>query len=171
MIIDIDSLPEEGVSVSKDYEFFSTDLIEENTVFLDPLHADVTVRRAGEELLIKGRITTRLSLICSRCLSPFEFRVDSRFDHVYLPEELEVERDQLDPVDVGRLYYHNRTLDLKEIILEQLNLTYPARPLCAEDCKGICPICGQIIKEGNCSCASGDADPRLEKLKTLLRDK
>ncbi len=171
MIIDIDKLPNDGLEISKNFEFFSSDLVEENTVFLDPLHAELKVRRFGEEIFIIGRITTRLSFICCRCLSPFEFEVNSSFDLVYLPEELEIAKDQLDDDDINRLFFYSRKIDIKEVILEQLNLTFPMRPLCTRDCQGICQVCGKIIKEGNCSCASNEGDPRLEKFKEFLRDK
>lgn len=171
MIVDIDRLPAEGLKIDQEFEFFSSELVEENTVFLEPVHAEATLRLAGEELRVKGRITARLSLICCRCLSPFEYRVDSAFDHVYLPEELDLERDQLEEENLQQLFYYSRKLDLKAVLLEQLNLTFPARPLCAPDCQGICPICGRIIREGHCSCVTADTDPRLTKLKNFIRDK
>ena len=87
MLIDIDRLPKEGLRLSRDFEFLSLDLVEENAVFLEPAHAEVTVRLVGEEILVQGEITARLSFVCSRCLTPFEFPVASRFDLVYLPEE------------------------------------------------------------------------------------
>ena len=171
MIIDIDNLPQEGLKISDDFEFSSSELVEENTVFLEAVHADVIVKLTGEEVLITGRISTRVSLICSCCLSPYESRIDSRFDLVYLPEELEMAGDQLDEDEIDRLFFYSRQIDLNDVILEQLNLTFPVRPLCSEDCQGICPVCGQIIKEGHCSCATDSADPRLEKFKHFLRDK
>jgi uncharacterized protein len=171
MIIDIDRLPEDGLTISEDFEFFSSELVEENAVFLEPVHGDVTVRKVGEEIFIQGRITTRLSFVCSRCLSPFEFRVDSSFDLVYLPEELELVKDQLDEEDITQLFFYSQKIDLKDVVLEQLNLTFPLRPLCAQDCQGICPMCGKIIKEGNCSCAASEIDPRLDKFKDFIRDK
>lgn len=171
MIIDIDRLPHDGLQVSKDFDFFNADLVEENTVFLEPVHADLTVKKVDEEIFITGRLTTRLSFICSRCLSPFEFKVDSRFDLAYLPEELEIAKDQLEEEDMNYLYFYSRKIDLNDVVLEQLNLTFPLRPLCEEDCQGICPVCGKIIKEGDCSCAGTDLDPRLEKFKDFLRDK
>ncbi len=171
MIIDLDRLPEDGLNVSKDFEFFSSELVEENTVFLEPVHADINIRLLGEEIFITGRFTTCLSFVCSRCLSPFELNVDSRFDLVYLPEELDMVRDQLDDEDMGQLFFYSQKIDLKDVILEQLNLTFPVRPLCAKDCQGICPVCGKIIKEGDCSCAAHELDPRLEKFKDFLRDK
>lgn len=171
MLIEIDRLTKEGLEITKDFEVFPGELVEENAVFLKPVHANVIIKKIGEEIFIKGYISTCLSLICCRCLSPYEFYIDSDFNHVYLPEELEIENDQLDSDDVDMLFYYSRKLDLKDIILEQLNFTFPLRPMCSEDCQGICPVCGKIIKKGNCSCAANESDPRLDKFKIFLRDK
>lgn len=171
MLIDIDRLPEKGLKICRDFDFISSELIEESAVFLKPVHADVLIKKTGEEILIKGKITTCLSFICSRCLLPFEFPIDSSFDFVYVPEEIDVVKEQLDRDDVNKLFYNSRSIDLREEILEQLNLTFPIRPLCSEDCQGICPVCGKIIKSGECSCQRDEPDPRLEKLKTFLRNK
>ncbi len=171
MIIDIDRLPKKGLKVRKDFEFLSGDLIEESAVFLEPVRAELTLKKMGEEISVKGRIKTRLSFICSRCLVPFEFPIDSRFDLVYLPEELDVVKDELDSEDMNKFFYYSRKINLKEVVLEQLNLTFPVKPLCSEDCQGICPVCGKIIKDGQCSCVRSDSDPRLEKLKIFIRDK
>ncbi|HHF51927.1 MAG TPA: DUF177 domain-containing protein, partial [Candidatus Aminicenantes bacterium] len=152
MIIDIDRLSPEGLEIERDFEFFNSELVEEEAVFLEPAHAEVTLRRTGDEILLKGRIKTKISLICCRCLSPFELPVDSHFDLVYLPEELEEEKEQLETEDLLKNFYYNRRVNLRKIILEQVNLTFPARPLCSEDCPGICPVCGKNIKEEGCSC-------------------
>jgi len=171
MFIDIDKLPKEGLKVSRDFEFLSIDLVEENAVFLESAHAEVTVRRVGEEILIKGRMTARLSFVCSRCLTPYEFPVDSGFDLVYLPEELDLIREELDEEEVNRIYYRDRRLDLREIILEQLNLTFPAKPLCSPRCEGICAVCGKIRKYGRCDCVDKALDSGFQKLKISIRDK
>ena len=171
MLIEIDRLPEEGLEVSRDFDFLGVDLVEENAVFLEPIHADVLVRKVGDEAWIKGRITARMSFVCSRCLTPFEFPVDSRFDLVFLPEELETAKSELDDADMDTLYHYDRRIDLRAVVLEQLNLTFPPKPLCAETCEGLCAVCGELIREGKCSCQVGESDPRLEKLKFLVRDK
>jgi len=171
MNIDIDRLPAEGLNISRDFELFSGDLVEDNAVSLKPLHADVFIHRVGEEVYVKGHISTSVNFICSRCLSPFEFAVDSHFDLVFLPEELDVMKDQLERDDVNKLFYYSRSLNLEEVVLEQLNLTFPLRPLCSEDCQGICPVCGSLINNGDCFCAQKGTDSRFGKLKILLRDK
>ncbi|HZX11504.1 MAG TPA: DUF177 domain-containing protein, partial [Acidobacteriota bacterium] len=117
-----------------------------------------------------GRIRTTMSFICCRCLSPFEFEINSTFDLVYLPEELEEEKEQLETEDLQKNFYYNRRVDIRRIILEQLNLTFPTRPLCSEDCPGLCPVCGKNIREGKCSCNLDKKDTRLNKLKIFLKD-
>jgi uncharacterized protein len=171
MIVDIDRLPREGLNICQDFEFFHDEIVEEDAVFLLPLHADITVKKIGEEVYVKGKIKTLLSFVCSRCLVPFEFPVDSLFDLIYLPEELEAAREELSVDDLETSYYHSRMIDLKEVVLEQLNLTFPIKPLCSEACRGICPVCGKNINSGDCSCATKDSDSRLEKLKIFLKDK
>jgi uncharacterized protein len=171
MLIEIDRLPEEGLQVSRDFDFLSVDLVEENAVFLEPAHAEVLVHKVGEDVWIKGCVSARLSFVCSRCLTPFEFPIDSRFDLVFLPEELETAKSELADDDMDVLYHYDRRIDLRAVVLEQLNLIFPPKPLCAETCEGLCAVCGELIREGKCSCQVGGPDPRLEKLKFLVRDK
>jgi len=171
MIIDIDRLHEEGLCLARDFEFLSLDLVEENAVFLEPAHAEVTVRLVGEEIIVRGEITARLSFVCSRCLTPFEFPVASRFDLVYLPEELDGFSDELSDDKMDQMFYSGRQLDLSAVVLEQLNLTFPAKPLCAPECEGICAVCGEVVRESKCSCLVKESNTVWNKLKIPMRDK
>ena len=171
MLIDIDRLPKEGLRLSRDFEFLSLDLVEENAVFLEPAHAEVAVHLVGEEIFVQGEVTARLSFVCSRCLTPFEFPVASRFDLVYLPEELDALSEELSDEKIDQMYYSGRQIDLRAVVLEQLNLTFPAKPLCAPGCEGICAVCGEIIRDAKCSCLVKESDPRWNKLKFYVRDK
>lgn len=171
MIINIDRLPKDGLKLARNFDFPSFDLVEEEAVFLQPVHAELTVKKVGDEVLVKGRIMTCLSFVCSRCLTPFEFPIDSKFDLVFLPEDVHEMKDELDEEDLDRLFYRIRQIDIREVILEQLNLTFPLKPLCAETCQGICAVCGQIRHDGNCGCLVKESDARLEKLKIFVKDK
>jgi uncharacterized protein len=171
MVIDIDRLPRDGLTVSRNFDFPSLELVDEDAVFLEPVHAEMTVKRVGDEVWITGRVTTRLSFVCSRCLAPFEFPVDSRFDLVYLPEDVHDLKDELDDEDCDTLFYRGHQIDLRDVALEQLNLTFPAKPLCSESCEGICAVCGKVRKDGECGCLVEEFNGRLDKLKTLMKDK
>ncbi len=69
------------------------------------------------------------------------------------------------------LFYCDRKIDLRLVVLEQLNLTFPPKPLCVETCEGLCAVCGELLRDGKCSCQVKESDPRLDKLKFLVRDK
>jgi uncharacterized protein len=171
MLIDLDRLPKEGVRLSRDFEFLGLDLVEENAVFLEPAHAEVSVRLVGDEILVQGEVSARLSFVCSRCLTPFEFPVASRFDLVYLPEDIDALSEELSDEKIDQMFYSGRQLDLRTVVLEQLNLTFPAKPLCASDCEGICAVCGELIRDAKCSCLVKEPDSPWNKIKFPVRDK
>lgn len=117
-----------------------------------------------------GRLTTMLEQACSRCLEPFRQPVDSAFDIRYLPQtdavagaEREVEED-----DLSDAFYRDEQIDLLQLMEEQFYLALPMKPLCREDCKGLCPNCGANWNETTCKCQVRWEDPRLAGLKALM---
>lgn len=171
LVIDIDCLPKEGLRLSRDFEFLSPDLVEEDAVFIEPAHAEVDVHLVGDEIIVQGEVSARLSFICSRCLTPFEFPVASRFDLVYLPEDIDALSEELSDEKIDQMYYSGRQLDVRAVVLEQLNLTFPAKPLCTPDCEGICAVCGEVIRDAKCFCMVKEPEARWNKLKIPVREK
>ncbi len=58
-------------------------------------------------------------------------------------------------------------MDLSPLIREQVLLALPTRPLCQEDCRGLCPHCGINLNRSACGCRVETVDPRLEALRSL----
>ena len=120
---------------------------------------------------LTGRVTTALELTCSRCLEPFRWPVDSIFDLRYEPrpavasgEEREVHDD-----DFSTAYYDDDAIDLGQLMREQFFLSIPMKPLCTDECKGLCPQCGANRNRGSCGCTTEWQDPRLAALRGLGR--
>ena len=120
---------------------------------------------------VAGRLTGEIELACSRCLEPFRMPVAADFDLRYVPhventgdDEKEVEED-----DLSTAFYENDAIDLGHLIMEQLQLALPMKPLCREDCKGLCPACGTNWNAGTCDCNVKWEDPRLAALKAMKR--
>ena len=116
-----------------------------------------------------GRVQTVLELPCGRCLESFTWPVDATFDLRYQPHadnagegEREIEED-----DLATAFYEHQTIDLGQLMREQFYLSLPAKPLCREDCRGLCPVCGRNLNRGSCDCKREWEDPRLAVLKTL----
>jgi uncharacterized protein len=119
-----------------------------------------------------GAVQATLEMPCSRCLEPFTQPVDAQFDLRYQPHatnagegELEIEED-----DLSTAFYENDTIDLGQLMREQFYLSVPMKPLCREDCRGLCPVCGTNLNRGTCQCNRNWEDPRLAVLKTLKKD-
>jgi uncharacterized protein len=140
-----------------------------------PVELSVDVENVGRDAFrVTGRAVTRLELVCSRCLEPFEVPVDARFELRYVPqahaapagEEHEIRED-----DLTTSYYREGALDVVEMLREQFQLALPMKPLCAESCRGFCPECGNNLNRAECGCKPVWEDPRLAPLKSLLNRK
>ena len=70
-----------------------------------------------------------------------------------------------DETEIG--YYQESGLSLEDVVREQVLLSLPGRTLCKEDCKGLCPRCGQNLNLATCSCGEAPADPRWNALAGL----
>jgi uncharacterized protein len=138
-----------------------------------PVKARLRLSRSGLDVLVRGETSGAITLQCGRCLKEFVHTVESSLDSVYHPAETlkredhyELTRDEL---DAG--FYRGDTLDIDEVVSEQLLLNIPMKPLCGADCRGICPVCGADLNEGDCSCGAGRKDSPFDSLKELLKRK
>jgi|SRR5690606_30442606 len=141
---------------------------------VDRVALRAVVSREKDTVQITGQASTRLELACSRCLEPYLVQVDTEFDLRYLPisaapggdEEVEVGEE-----DINTAFYAEGLIDLGALLREQLNLALPMKPLCREDCLGLCPECGANRNTAPCACEPRWEDPRLAALRALLNEK
>src|SRR5437870_698643 len=135
----------------------------------EPIALAFDIFKDKHQFRLIGTVKTTLELPCSRCLEPYTLRVDQTFDLRYQPHaqntgesEREIEED-----DLTTAFYENDEIDLGQLIREQLYLALPMKPLCAADCKGLCPSCGANLNRAACDCRRDWEDPRLAALKAL----
>lgn len=146
---------------------------EEDYSVVEPVVLSAALTKDKAKVQIDGTARTTLELACSRCLERFRVPVDASFDLLYLPwteaaggeQEIEIGDE-----DINTAYYRDGVIDLRDLLHEQIYLTLPMKPLCREDCKGLCPVCGANRNTTECSCESRWDDPRLAGLKALLNE-
>lgn len=117
---------------------------------------------AGDVLLLEAQMTARVRRTCSRCLK--EFLGDTRAEVVekfYPPTAEHVEYDAF--------IYDSDVINITEPLRESLLLAEPIQALCKEDCRGLCPVCGADLNDGDCGCDRFTVDPRLAALKRLIK--
>ena len=129
------------------------------------------IHKDRDRFRLVGTVAAELELPCSRCLEPFRLPIAASFDVRYLPASAvsaAVERE-VDDEDLETGYYRNDEIDLNELLREQFYLALPMKPLCAEECRGLCAQCGTNLNTDTCDCAPVWEEPRLAALKGLGR--
>ncbi len=169
MEVRIADIPSEGLFFEIEDSPEAIEWQGERVSFEEPVKGWMKLQMAGERLLVKGEVHATLTLFCGRCLEPFPYRVDVEFMDEYLPmevlereeEEVELSREEAD------LAFYGESMVLEDIYMEKIYLSMPMKPLCSQDCKGLCPLCGTNLNLGFCGCSREEVDPRWEALKEL----
>ena len=111
--------------------------------------------------LIRGKLQGRVLTSCDRCAEEALVEIDQDFD---LFEEVPLPgTDTLEP-GLLRLKGKRLELDVGLMLWEEFLLAMPVKPLCREDCLGLCPHCGANINNGPCGCPAEKLDSRLAPL-------
>ena len=103
---------------------------------------------------------------CARCLSPVSGAFTLDLEKTVAPRDLlgDLSEDKLDDYAI----IEDGFLEMDEPLYEQLEMEFPARFLCRDDCKGLCQRCGKNLNDGDCGCSQKEIDPRLLPLQKIL---
>lgn len=119
--------------------------------FLSPLSVTLTVVREYGHIRVKGDVSVRMRFPCSRCLSLYDSDIRSEFTVFYTEgnrfdsDEDEVELAEEDLISVS---YEGEEIDFSHEVAEQVVMELPLKPLCGDDCRGLCTMCGADLNEG-----------------------
>ena len=173
----LDEIPEEGLSLqwSEERASLLAYLIGLSKIDFDfetPLQSEVKIQKAGQSVLITGKIETDLRLECVRCLKEFTYPLSNEFELTLHPskeapseEETELGRDEMESS-----FFEGGEIHLSEIACEQVFLEIPYQPLCQEGCKGLCSICGKDLNLSPCECVKEEFPSGFSTLKKLKLD-
>jgi uncharacterized protein len=164
--------PEYRVERTCPVAVFVADPADEYRIMSDVALA-LRVRKDGEKCRLTGGVRTRVQLSCCRCLEPFEVPSDLEVDLLYLPHSANVgeAESEITAEELSTAFYRDDQIDLGELVREQLQLSLPMKPLCRDDCRGLCPVCGTNLNTGRCSCDARWHDPRFAELEALRSDR
>jgi len=125
--------------------------------------------RSGADLFFRGRLRGQLTARCGRCLEEFDLPLDRSFDFILTPENKTSDHgaEELRREDLGLSHYSSDEIDLAPLIAEQVMLALPTRPLCGENCRGLCDQCGANLNRDNCNCSNTGQDPRMAPFRSL----
>jgi len=122
-----------------------------------PVYGEVDLLCTDRGIFASGTLETMVEAVCSRCLSSFDQSLTIKIEEEYL---IKAEGGAF---TIGE----NHEVDLTEAVRQYALLGLPMKPLCRQDCIGLCPSCGHNLNLGPCGCPPGELDPRLAPLASL----
>jgi uncharacterized protein len=155
-------------------------------------------KKVSGRVFVRGGFKAELTCPCKRCTTPVPVPVDVDFSLRMVPEPTAPRSDEpVDPAaarakkkpsrssrkeddgeaqvaasfeldEIDAEPFDGKTIDLDPVVREQVLLALPVSVLCREDCKGLCPTCGQDLNEKDCGHGKvKEVDARLAKLKDI----
>lgn len=153
-----------------DYSFGSYPVEDQPAVFLTVEKED------GERLRIHGETVLKVRIPCDRCLESVTVPLELDFTETVFaggaesPDKARRGPEDEDGDDMPQsafepdYYLEGYNLDVDKLLFGEALLNWPSRVLCKEDCKGLCPVCGQNLNHGDCGCERKALDPRMAKV-------
>lgn len=149
---------------------FEEEVRPEGVELTAPVQADLKLTNVGSRILLEGDLRTRVRQQCSRCAAEFDGPLEVEVEEQFLPHDSpEVPQgEEIEPDQLNVFTYEDDIIEIDEVIRQNLVASLPTKPLCAEDCRGLCYGCGANLNEKSCDCESEESvDPRWGKLRDL----
>ena len=127
---------------------------------------------------LEADIHIALRMACARCATPLTETFDLSAESI-LDLNKKSEETSQDPVEEAdedayvNCVINNRFLDVDALAFDTLSVNMPFAVYCKEDCKGLCPVCGKNLNEGDCGCsatAEEPKDPRMARIADLFKE-
>lgn len=151
--INVEPLHEGPIELEVNIQPLGLDLVDEDFKFTGPVTGRVVFQMVSNEVLAHGELQARAETACVRCLEKAEVELKVPVDEIWIKNRPEEQMDQEFNAEAPlERSYTGDEIELDEAFRELILSELPDRPLCREDCKGLCPGCGVNLNEEPCHC-------------------
>ena len=124
------------------------------------LQLELRLESIHEGILATGEVTATATALCSRCLEPLELKVEVDFQELFA-YSLEQEDDFL---------IQDEKINLEQAITDVVVLSLPFKPVCSEDCLGLCSDCGLNLSQDPNHVHEASIDSRWSELESFRKE-
>lgn len=172
MKLHLDQLPDEGFELDYQepphvFDYLKNDEKGTGADVSDPVQVKLLVQKTVGNVTIMGRVEGAALMACSRCMEGITKNISHSFSYNCLPIEAMGDEEELSREGTDVYYYSGVDVDITALVQEQVSMSLPMKPLCKEDCKGLCPVCGANLNLSDCGCRKGQGDLRFSALEGL----
>ena len=169
LVLDVHELPRRaGESKKFKFKVNLPNSLSNGPVVIEKEHQvelDLLLEAVVEGVLVTGNIYLEFDAECSRCLDPIHYEIDPYITELYLYEDKEMNEEEQDEVRQMQA----DLINLEPALIDAVVLEFPTRPLCKDDCLGLCAQCGIRLDE-NPEHKHEIIDPRWSKLSQLKKE-
>jgi uncharacterized protein len=130
-----------------------------------PIRLDLRVESATEGVFVSGTADADVEGECARCLEPLGYPLSVRLGELFAYPDSATDATT-DADEVSRVV--DDLIDVEEMVRDAVLLALPLAPLCEEDCRGLCPDCGERWAELDPAHTHETMDPRWAALRGRL---
>ena len=145
------------------------DIAVEGVKFPFPIAVDFIGTLSGDEIICQANIKAEAELECSRCVEIYDLPLHTSIQFVVQMLDATPE-GAVDEDDFQIISKSTCDLEIGQRVREAVILAIPFKPLCSEDCRGLCPMCGTDLNETQCDCVPDKIDERWDILKKLYKN-
>ena len=124
------------------------------------IELNLRLESVHEGILATGEVDSTAKAECSRCLEPLNLAVEVDFQELFA-YSLEQEDDFL---------VQDEKIDLEQAITDAVVLSLPFKPVCSEDCLGLCSECGMKMAEDPEHVHEAKIDSRWSELESFRKE-
>ncbi len=122
---------------------------DEGIAFDKPVELELRYMFSGDKLKVWGSASGAVVTTCDRCLAETSLPINAVFEEYFVKEVTEENEYTIEGDEI----------DLSRFTADFVSLNLPAKILCNDDCKGLCPRCGADLNTETCSCVITNAGP------------
>ena len=124
------------------------------------IELNLRLESVHDGILATGEVDSTAMADCSRCLEPLKLAVEVDFQELFA-YSLEQEDDFL---------VQDEKIDLEQAITDAVVLSLPFKPVCSEDCLGLCCECGVKMAEDPEHVHQAQNDSRWSELESFRKE-
>ena len=113
---------------------------------------------------VEGSVELTFDTRCDRCLTEVPTTLELQFDRIVTSPDAVTEDEEDDDLNFMEGYQ----LNVETFVYNEILVNWPAKILCQEECKGVCPVCGQNLNIKECGCETFVPDPRMAAIKDIF---
>jgi len=163
---------EQGTSYKFELDDKVTFDIEKNADIKSNIQGYVSFMKVDGGILVTiNDLHLELGLECMKCMKSFDYQITSEsVARVFLFEHEKQDSDVFDEYYVDMKSF---LIDITDFLRQEIILHFPMIPVCSSSCKGLCPLCGKNLNDGDCDCEAnspGKIQIQTHKPLSILKD-